>query len=293
VTGPPGTGPSQTEPPPVLVTGATGTVGREVAAQLAAAGHAVRALVRDPGAASPPAGVELARGDLSDPAGLAAALDGVRDVFLVWPFTAPEATAELAPGVVKVLAQQDRRVVYLSAAAAATQPATSWARLERLIEDSGASWTFLRSAGLAKNTLLWAGQIRAGDVVRWPYAASARALIHEADLAAVAVRALTGPGHAGQAYVLTGPQTLSQAEQVRAIGAALGRPLRFEEVPAAAVRPELVSALGSEAFADGALDSWARFITEPEDVTAAVPEITGVPARTLESWARDHAAGFR
>jgi uncharacterized protein YbjT (DUF2867 family) len=117
------------------------------------------------------------------------------------------------------------RIVYLSAQAAGERPDSFWAAVERLVEASGAQWTILRPTGFAANTLMWADQVRSSDVVRWVYGAAARSLIHERDIAAVAVRTLTGPGHAGERYVLTGPQAVTQAEQVRAIGAAIGRPL--------------------------------------------------------------------
>lgn len=192
-----------------------------------------------------------------------------------------------------MIAGQARRIVYLSAEPAARKPDAFWARLERLVEQSAAERTFLRPTGFAKNTLMWAGQIRADGVVRWPYAAAARSLIHEADIAAVAVRALTADGHAGQTYVLTGPETLTQTEQVHAIGEAIGRPLRFEEISREQARPGLVAAFGDEAFADSALDTWATFVTRPELVTPTVQEITGTPARTLRDWASDHAGDFR
>lgn len=282
-----------TEQPRILVTGATGTVGRQVVAQLLEAGAAVRTLARDPSSADPPTGGEPFRGDLSDPASLTAALDGIDAVFLVWPFTSPKAAVETAPGVVKMIAGQARRIVYLSAEAAAHKPDAFWAKLERLVEQSATHWTFLRPTGFAKNTLMWAEQIRIDGVVRWPYAQAARSLIHEADIAAVAVRALTEDGHTGQTYVLTGPQTLTQTEQVRTIGEAIGCPLRFEEIPSEQARPGLVAALGDEAFADGAIATWATFVDQPERVTSAVQEITGTPARTLLDWAVDHADDFR
>lgn len=173
----------------VLVIGATGTVGRGVVSKLLDASVTVRGLVRDPDSADLPSRLELARGDLSDPESLTGALDGVSAIFLVWPFTSPEVATELAPAAIDVIAEHSRRIVYLSADAAGTRPESFWARVERLIESSSADWTFLRPTGFAKNTLMWADQIRADGVVRWPYAAASRSLIHEADIAAVAARA--------------------------------------------------------------------------------------------------------
>ncbi len=272
----------------ILVTGATGSVGRHVASQLLAESAAVRALVREPEAAGLPVGVEAVRGDLADPTSLDQALSGVDSVFLLWPFF----SAEGASAVVEAIARSPRRVVYLSAEAAAEDPESFWAVVERRIEESGLEWTFLRPTGFAKNTLGWADQVRAG-AVRGPYGQAARSLIHERDIAAVAVRALTEDGHVGKTYVLTGPATVTHAEQVRIIGEAIGRPVRWEEQSPADARPGLVEIFGDESFADGSLDTWAAFVTQPERVTATVEEVTGLPARSFSQWAVDHAADFR
>jgi uncharacterized protein YbjT (DUF2867 family) len=281
------------QPSEILIAGATGTVGRELVARLSERQIAVRALVRDPESANLPAGVELVRGDLADPAGLGASLDGIERMFLVWPFTSERAATEFAPTVVEAIAQRVRRVVYLSADAATDNPDRFWARLERLIERSAAEFTFLRPTGFAKNTLMWAPQISSGDVVRWPYGAAARSLIDERDIAAVAARALIEDGHAGKTYVLSGPEALTQIEQLDAIGEAIGRPLRWEEISREEARPGLVAAFGEEAFADSALDTWARFAVAPERTTQTVHEITGSPAHSLREWATHHADDFR
>jgi len=275
----------------ILVTGATGTVGRQTVLQLLATGAEVRALTRHPEGARLPGAVEVMGGDLSEPGTLAPALKGVDAVFLVWPFT----TAEAAPAVLDAIERETRRLVYLSSAGGQRpDPAGMFhADMERLIEESAFAWTFLRPSGFAANTRLWAGQIRANGVVRWPYGAAARSLIHESDIAAVAVRVLTSDGHGGAKYVLTGPELLTQAEQVHTIGEAIGRPVRWEEVPPDAVRDGLAAAFGDASFADHALDAWARFVEEPELVTSTVARIAGEPARTFREWASDHAGDFR
>jgi uncharacterized protein YbjT (DUF2867 family) len=282
-----------TQPRKILIAGATGTVGRELTAQLSERDTAVRALVRDPESADLPANVELVRGDLADPESLDAPLEGVEMIFLVWPFTSEGAARELAPTVVEAITQRVQRVVYLSADAASDNPDRFWAHLERLIERSAREFTFLRPTGFAKNTLMWAPQIRAGDVVRWPYGAAERSLIDERDIAAVALRALTEPGHAGATYVLSGPQALTQIEQLDAIGEALGRPLRWEEISRDDARPGLIAAFGDEAFADSALDTWARFVAAPERTTQTVQAITNCPAHGLREWATYRADDFR
>lgn len=280
----------------ILVTGATGHVGRHVVFQLLETGAGVRAITRDPASAGLPAGVDVRRGDLTDPATLEEPLDGVESVFLLW---SPD-TTEAAPTVVETLARRARHIVYVSSLgvrddceAQADPINASHAELEHLIEQSAPDWTFLRPSGFATNTLGWASQIRAEGVVRFPYGAAARSLIHERDVAAVAVRALTETGHGAAKHRLTGPQSLTQAEQAHTIGEAIGRPVRWEEVPREAARAQLVEAFGDASVADGALDAWAGFVAQPEPVTSTVEEITGTPARTLREWATDHAEDFR
>lgn len=277
----------------IVVTGATGTVGRQVVARLREQGRPVRAVVRNPGSARLPADVEVVPGDLSDPASLTPHLAGAEALFLVWPFTSPEQAAGLGAQTVRLIARQVQRLVYLSALAADGRPDSFWGTIEGLIEKSGIAWTFLRPTGFAVNTLMWADQIRAGGVVRWPYGAAARSLIHERDIAAVAAAALTGGQHAGRRYVLTGPEAITQAEQVRLIGEAIDRPVRWEDLEPEAARQQLNKAWGNPAFVDSALATWAGFVTEPEPVTQAVKQITGIPARTFRQWAADHADDFR
>jgi uncharacterized protein YbjT (DUF2867 family) len=130
-------------------------------------------------------------------------------------------------------------------------------------------------------------------VVRWPYGAATRSLVHERDLAAVAVRALTEDRHAGQRYLLTGPEAISQADQVRIIGQVTGRAVRWEELPPAEARRQLLAAWGDQGFVDSALATWATMVAEPEPVTRTVEEVTGTPARTFRQWAADHVGDFR
>lgn len=268
--------------PRILVIGATGKVGHHVVAGLLERGALVRALARDPDAAHLPDGVELALGDLSQPQTLRAPVDGADALFLLWPFL----SADRAGDVIEVLART-RRIVYLSAEAASTRPDSFWAQVERIIERSVRHWTFLRPTGFAANTLMWADQIRRGDVVRWVYGQAARSLIDERDIAAVAVRALLEDGHSGKRYVLTGPETITQAGQVRTIGEAIGRELRWEELSREDVKGRLAG------VPDTALETWARFVDSPEVVTSAVREITGDHARKFAEWARDNAGAFQ
>jgi uncharacterized protein YbjT (DUF2867 family) len=123
--------------------------------------------------------------------------------------------------------------------------------------------------------------------VRWVHGRAARSLIHERDIAAVAVQALTERGHHGQRYVLTGPQAVTQIAQVHAIGTAIARALRWEEVSPGQIAGQLAGIPSS------ALETWASFAREPEVVTPTVEQVTGAPALSFAQWARDHADDFR
>ncbi|WP_018351244.1 SDR family oxidoreductase [Longispora albida] len=276
----------------ILVVGASGNVGSRVADRLSSSGYPVRAVSRDPGKL--PTGVEAVQADLAQPETLAPHLSDVDAVFLVWPFPDPAMTAELAPRLLSVLAAAGNpRVVYVSAASAETDPESFWAVAEQAIEKSGLPWTFLRPTGIATNALAWADQIQAGDVVYWPHAGAQRSMVHEDDIAAVAVAALTSSAHEGQAYTLTGPEIVTFADQVRLIGEALGRPVRLEEVPAEVFRPGLAEAFGGNTdFADQALNGWAAMALTPEPVTNHIQQLLGRPARPFAEWAKDHAQDF-
>jgi len=277
----------------ILVTGATGNVGRHVLARLGAEGPAgVRALVR-PGAAHPRAGVDVVTGSLDHPEGLDAALTGVRTVFLVWPFL----TADGAPAVLEAIARRARRVVYLSSTGVGgpeepTDPVfTLHAEMERRIEASGLQPTVLRADTIASNTLAWAEQIRGTGVVRGPLTA-ATAVVDPRDIAAVAARALTDDAHVGATHVLTGPEVISRPEQVDAIGAAIGRELRFEEVKVPDARAQLLADGRPPALVDALLSAAENRVASTL-VTPTVEDVTGKPARSFPRWAHDHRDAFR
>jgi uncharacterized protein YbjT (DUF2867 family) len=280
----------------VLVTGATGNIGRHVVSQLLREGVRVRALTRNPKAARLPSDVEVVGGDLADPETLEQAAKGTDAAFLLWALP----TVDPAPRVIERVAKYARRIVFLSSSAVREDVEKQTdivgkvhADVEHAIENSGREWTFLRPGGFATNTLWWwRPQIRQGDIVRWPYGAAAMAPIHEKDMAAVAVRALRDEGHQGRKYVLSGPESLSLAEQVDIIGKAIDRPLRFEEVPPEAARRQLLTVV-PEPFVDILLNVFPRLTAGPAPVTTAVRDVTGAPGHTFRQWARDHAADFR
>ena len=281
---------------PVLVTGATGRVGRILVDRLADAGVYVRALTHRPeaGPAMPP-GVELVTGDLTQPDSLDAALRGVGAVFLVW--TVPPATA---PAVFERIAAHAQRVVFLSSPHQTPHPffqqpnpaATMYAELEGLLAATAVQLTILRPGMFSSNALYWwAPAIRADGVVRWPYGAAETAPIDERDVAAVAALTLREDGHAGADYVLTGPESLSQAEQVKIIGEVVRREVRFEELTPDEFRRETEESW-PRPVVDMLLAAWGATIGTPAYLTSSVSDITGASATTFREWVSDHAPAF-
>jgi uncharacterized protein YbjT (DUF2867 family) len=166
------------------------------------------------------------------------------------------------------------------------------ADIERLIAAAGLAWTIIRPGMFASNALAWwAPAIRDGDVVRWPYGAAETAPIDERDIGAVAARALYEDGHEGGDYVLTGPESLSQATQVSIIGAVLGRPIRFEEVSPDDFRREVAGSWPGTVV-DMLLAAWQATMGRPAYVTSTVCDVLGSPPRTFRQWVADHVAAF-
>ena len=287
---------TQTRVPPVLVTGATGRVGRVVVDLLIDAGVPVRALThRSEAAATLPANGEAVTGDLTVPESLDAGLHDVSVVFLVW--TAPPTTA---PAVVERLATYARRVVFLSSPHQTPHPffqqpnpmAVLHADIERLIAATGLESTIIRPGMFASNALFWwASAIREDGVVRWPYGAAETAPVDDRDVAAVAARTLYQDGHAGGDHVLTGPESLSQAEQVGIIGDVLGRRITFEELSPDEFRSETEGSW-PRPVVDMLLDAWGATIGRPAFITSAVFDILGSAPRSFRQSVADHATAF-
>ncbi|WP_447036780.1 NmrA family NAD(P)-binding protein [Streptomyces sp. DSM 118878] len=282
----------------IVVTGATGNVGRALVDRLGSEGAPVRALTRDPEGARLPAATEVARLDLSGEhpplVDLTAVFKDATRLFLhlraAGAHTAALLAAAAAAGV--------QHVTVLSSGIIEEGADTSHpihvmhAELEAHVRESGLGHTFLRPNAFATNSLQWAPQIRLGDTVRGPFAAAATAPIHEADIADVAARTLLDDGHQGAVHRLTGPHAVTTEQQIHAIGAALGRTLRFIDVPAEDVGPEMFPHVPPQML-PALLASFAETVgTEPE-ITTTVEAVTGQPARTFDQWAHDHKADFR
>ncbi|WP_433126086.1 NAD(P)H-binding protein [Micromonospora sp. CA-240977] len=279
---------------PILVTGATGTVGGSLVRQLVAAGHDVRALTRNPATAALPPGVEVVAGDFARPATLAAALRGVTRMHVIGmdgagPLTTGAEILELArqAGV--------RRVTHLGhndPSRADDDPIEAPHRLlHRAIEDSGLEWTHVFPGEFMANTREWAADIRTEGVVRAPFGNWTSALVHEADIAAVIVAALTEDGHAGRVYQPTGPEPVRRRDAVRMIGEAIGRPVRFDELT-----PEQAREYWKDHYPTEVIEWFLEMGRYPEGsnwVAPDVEQVTGRPGRTFRQWAAEHADDFR
>ncbi|SEF10941.1 NAD(P)H-binding protein [Streptomyces sp. Ag109_O5-10] len=274
----------------IVVTGATGNVGRALVARLVAGGQPVRALTRAPETAGLPDKAEVVRFRPDDPAPL---LAGATKLFLY----VQGAGGRLPELLDAARAAGVRQVVLLSSGiikegADETHPIhVMHATAERRIRDSGLPWTFLRPNAFATNALRWAPQIRAGNTVHGVFAGMLTAPIHEDDIAAVAERALLDDGHEGAAHRLTGPAATTNADQIAAIGRAVGRELSFVEVPPEEAAPLFPGT--PPAMLQGLLKTFGATVGVPPEITGTVEEITGSPARTFGQWAADHAADFR
>lgn len=274
----------------ILVTGATGNVGRPLVNELVRAGARVRAVTRNPGTAGFPPDVELPRSP-------ADAMAGASAVFL----NSRALGQDLAPTVELARAAGVKRLVALSAINADDDDSRQPSRVrgdrnrevEQLAVASGLEWVSLRPTVFASNFAgMWSGQIRAADVVSGPYAAASTAVIVDADIAAVGAAALLTDDLVGQRIPLTGPQALTNSELVDTIGRVLGRPLRYREAPTDLVRRRFVGLGFPAAFADAYMGLLAETVERPALVTHEVDKILGRPATTFADWVGAHRELF-
>ncbi|MFC8870963.1 SDR family oxidoreductase [Streptomyces sp. NPDC057148] len=271
----------------ILVAGATGNVGRPLVDQLLAAGHQVRALTRNPDKADLPAGAQAVAGNLADTASLAQAFEGVTAAHLISfsgedfsPLTNGTEIADLArrAGV--------RRVTVLKGDVEKSP-------LEQAVEASGLEWTHLSPVEFMSNALEWAESVKSEGLVREAFPEAKSAMVHEADIAAVAAVALTADGHAGQEYWLTGPEALTPPDKVRVIAEALGREVRYVEL----TQDEIVQQWREQGYSAEDIEFFVMMRTNPPEagytVLPTVEKVTGKPARTFAQWVRENAAAFR
>ncbi|MCZ1012568.1 NAD(P)H-binding protein [Streptomyces lydicus] len=280
-----------------VVFGARGNVGRHVAEGLLAAGEQVRAVSRTPAAGLTP-GCEAVVADLQRSETLPAALDGADKVFL-YGMLDPHKPYDIEKVAAAAAAAGIRQVVLLSSVSVVQDPGADHpvARLNRTIEQavqrSGMDWTFLRPGTFATNTRTWwAESIRTDNVVRLPHPLAQSAPVHEKDIAAVAVTALTEPGHSHQAYTIYGAESLSLQRQVEYIGEAIGRHIRVEHISDEQARAEVARTM-HPVVAEAIVSQWAAADGVVAVTSVIAEKITGAPAHTYAQWALDHADDFR
>jgi uncharacterized protein YbjT (DUF2867 family) len=273
----------------ILVTGAAGTVGSGVVRGLRELGAEFRVGYRN----RRPEGVAGVPIDLDRPESLGPALAGADTVFLLSNQVSPElhlVTAARAAGV--------RRIVKLSvwdAPGRAFEFARWHADVEEAIQASGLDWTFLRPTGFMQNVVNHMGATIKGQGAIFQPAADARiAHVDARDVAAVAVAALTQPGHAGRAYTLSGPEALSYGQVADALSVALGRPIRYVPISDEEYRQGAIGAGIPEAYVEALLDLARYYRTgASERVTRDVEAVTGRAATRFDRFVTDYVTALR
>lgn len=282
----------------ILVTGATGTVGSEVVRCLSADGQAVRAFVRSPQKAQRLAGpkVEVVQGQFENGGSLRQAMDGVDRLFLLSSAQNLEANE---PRVVEEARRSGvKHVVKLSVMGAERQPGITLERLhravEKKVESSGMAWTFLRPSAFMTNMLNNAAAIKQQQKFFGPFGNGKLAYVDPRDVAAVAAKVLAGSGHEGKAYVLTGPEALTQVQVAEKLTQAVGRKIQFVDVPPNMAKQGMLH-VGLPAPAVEMVMELAAAIREGKSaaVTKEVERLTGARPRTFDAWAKENAAAFR
>ncbi|MEU2035519.1 NmrA family NAD(P)-binding protein [Nocardia amamiensis] len=266
----------------ILVTGATGNTGRHVVAELLRRGRSVRALTRDPRRAATllPEGAELVAGTHTEPGTLDAALDGATGLHI----TVTAGVAEAGPELVRraVSAGVERITILWGGYVGPAETA---------VAESGVAWTRLEPQEFMSNALTWVDSIRAEAVVREPFDFPS-AVVHEADLGAVAATALTEDGHAGRAYNLNGPQALTASERVAMVAAALGRDIAFERIGYEQAVERLQRTGVSRADAEYVVGWYADPPEAARTPDGTLERILGRPARTFAEWVTEHKDRF-
>ncbi|AJC62153.1 NAD(P)H-binding protein [Streptomyces sp. 769] len=279
----------------ILVFGSTSKVGRSLVSTLVQTGADFVAVTRDPASARLPQGAVVRKGDLEDRESLLPLVEGVESVFAVG--TGAGLARQMA-NLASVLSPQSvRRVVFLSSLTIEgqeTNPIGEWhGAAEERLSAAGVPHTFLRAGVFMSNAANWGPSIREGRIVRSAARNAFSAPIHPADLADVAHACLTSDGHAGRAYALTGPESLSVEDQLDIIGDRLGIDIKLEELPDSEA-VELFTRRGSSlAEAEAALRT-LRSSSEPWCYPGnTTSTITGRPGRRFTNWVDENLGLFQ
>jgi len=278
----------------IVVTGATGNVGRPLTQALAEMGQQVTAVSRH--AAAVPDGVRHVVADLAEPAGLEPALAGAKALFLLLSGDLHAAGASPADIIGQAAASGVGRVVLLSSLGVATRPfgttRIAMRALEDVLRESGLDWSILRPGGFASNALWWAESVRARRVVAAPFGDVGVPIIDPADIAEVAAACLLEDRHTGGVYELTGPEVITPRQQTEAIAAALGLPVRFHELTREEAKAAMAQSMPAE-LADDTLDILSSPSPAELRVSPDVQRVLGRAPRPFADWAVRNIAAFR
>ncbi|GLV87523.1 NmrA family transcriptional regulator [Streptomyces lavendulae subsp. lavendulae] len=277
----------------IVVTGATGNIGRPLTDALAGAGRQVTAVSRH--AAAVPDGVRHVVADLAEPTGLKPVLAGAQALFLLLSGDLHAAGANPADIIGEAVLAGVRRVVLLSTLAVATRPADptriAMRSLEDTLRESGLEWAVLRPGGFASNALWWAESVRTQRVVAAPFGDVGVPVIDPADIAAVAAACLLDDRHTGGVYELTGPEVITPRQQAEAIGTALGSPVRFHELTRDEARTAMTQGMPAE-LADATLDIVGSPNPAELRVSPDVQRVLGRAPGSFAAWAARNVAAF-
>lgn len=274
----------------IVVTGATGNVGRPLVRALAAAGEQVTAVSRGITAPDVPEGVRQLRADVADPAALGPALDGADALFLLTSGDLVLGGGDIDGALEAARARGVRTVVLLSSQGVGSLRHPPG--FEDAVKGSGLEWTVLRPGGFGSNAFLWAESVRERREVTAPFGDVALPVVDPLDIAEVAAAALRDTGHAGATYELTGPVPLSPREQAAAIGDELGEAVRFVPQSRAEARAQMVRFMPAQVV-DATLAILGTPSAEEQRVSPDVERVLGRPPRRFAEWVARNAAAFK
>ncbi|MEV5989113.1 NAD(P)H-binding protein [Streptomyces sp. NPDC052051] len=278
----------------IVVTGATGNIGRPLTQALAEAGQQVTAVSRH--SATVPNGVRHLTADLTRPTELKPALAGAAALFLLLSGGLHAAENSPAELIGEAASAGVRRVVLLSSQGVVTRPfgptRIAMRELEDTLRESGLEWAILQPGGFASNALWWAGSVRAQQLVAAPFGDVGVPIVDPADIAAVAAACLLDDRHVGSVYQLTGPEVITPRQQTAAVAEALGSPVRFHELTRAEARTAMSQAMPTE-LADDTLDILGAPNQAELRISPDVQRVLGRAPRPFSVWAARNVAAFR
>lgn len=281
----------------ILLTGATGRVGSAAAKALARANIPFRALVRDPDkVAFDPDAAEIVQGDLNDPGVVEQALQGVSRALIVMGNHPDQAKLERQFASLAADAGVSHLVKVSSMEAApdatATLPKNHY-DTEQHIASLGVDWTFLRPNYYMQNMLMYAGSIARTNSFALPLGTAKTAMIDSRDVGEVAAVVLTGEGHAGQAYRLTGPAMMDFHEVAARMGTVLERPVSYVAQSPEVFREVLGQFIQSVWQLDAVCELFAEIAAGSlEEQHSTTADLLGRPAVDLETFTRQFAGAF-